>query len=79
MGGFCSERSAKQHAIAVMLMYSYVKDAGCPSYNKICGRNLVRDKWLTVFLNEKFRTEDQRRKPGTIKSYIYSVSLLYSF
>ena len=58
--GNCSVRSAKQHADAVKLMYSYVNNADCPSYNQIFERNLVRDKWLTVFSNEKLRIEDQR-------------------
>ena len=52
-GGNCSVRSAKQHAVAVKLIYSYVKDGDCSSYNQICEKHLVRDKWLTVFLNEK--------------------------
>ena len=65
-----SLRQAKQHSMHVEVI---MKDASSGQFDVEClfNRQLIRENWLQKI--------DKQRKPGTVKSYLYSLLHFYKF
>eukprot|EP00111_Clytia_hemisphaerica_P021907 TCONS_00064402-protein len=69
-GGLKSKRQGEQHKNQVQVV---LKDSSKQTFNfkELFDRQKIRDNWLVPFAVE--------RKPGTVKSYLYSLRFFYKF